>query len=78
MESKKHLLSSHDDLLCFSVPYETLLYCPEINLEDGKLFDGCSYGANAIFHEVFKEEISSGMCLFTGPMRRGSNMLVLE
>jgi len=44
-------------------------YCSKVNLENGKLFGGRNYGANAIFHEVFKKEINSAMCLFTDECR---------
>ena len=49
VDAKNHYLPNHDGPLCFSKSFDALLFCPEINFEDGKFFGRRKYGADVTF-----------------------------
>lgn len=61
-------IESNSRPLCYNFPYSSLIFSPEINLEDGIKFDK-SVNGQRLFCDIFEEELTSSHCLFTDGSR---------
>jgi len=68
IEKREYFLPTSELPLCFSVEYECLLFCPEVNIhDDGKI--GRSM-ADSKFQKIF-QELQFVRCLYTDGSRMG-------
>ncbi|XP_011707612.1 PREDICTED: uncharacterized protein LOC105462607 [Wasmannia auropunctata] len=66
---RRHLLPSSGPPLCFSATYGALLYCPDVNLDDGCKIGKRSKDADSKFQRIFRDELKSAMCVYTDGSR---------